>query len=433
MAAIEESELLNSTPSLRDKEYDSYSWELLENHPLRYHPDECIPGLSSYIARYLAILKRRWTERIFPLICLFLMFLIVVQFLAALPYGLTYIVFRSGIEEHQGFVQWPTEFSRTPSACILYNPQAHDAIQYAIDAGCSGVKVDLQAQEGRLLVDSLASDREVSETLENLYLNPLLKKLDARNSAVIYPATTDASSPIGLFDEDPAQPFTLFLELHTSVQAAWPHLVSQLMSLKQKDYLSYRNGTRVVPRPVTIVLTGLEGLDFGDGDGSDHDNVNESMMFDTSLEQLLKEDYGSALKVSQSSHKVRGGNSAQTEADTEDSLNQHHESSYQLVTATANFTRSIGFPHRGGRFSSQQIERVRAQVRAAHRRGLRARYSGTSGYSPPVRRMIWRILVREGADMIEVDGRGCEIPWWRRFFVGGGMECRGRKGDTGSV
>lgn len=293
--------------------------------------------------------------------------------------------------------------------------------------------MDLHAQEGRLLVDSLASDREVSETLENLYLSPLLKKLDARNSAVLYPASTDASSPIGLFDEDPVQPFTLFLDLHSSVHEAWPHLVSQLRSLKQKGYLSFRNGTRVIPRPVTIVLTGLEGLGLGNGVGSDHDNVNESMMFDTSLEKLLKEDYGSTLKVSQPSHKVRGGNSAQTEVDTENSLNQHRESSYRLLTATANFTRSIGFPHRGGRFSTQQIERVRAQVRAAHRRGLRARYSGTSGYSPPVRRMIWRILVREGADMIEIDGRRCEIPWWRRFFVGGGMECRGRKGDTGNV
>ncbi|BAE59857.1 unnamed protein product [Aspergillus oryzae RIB40] len=408
---MKESDLLKSTPSIGNKEYDSYSWELLEDHPLRSHPTECIPGLSSYVAKYLAILKRRWTERIFPIVCLILMFLIVIQFLAALPYGLTYIVFRSGIEEQKGFVQWPTEFSREPSTCILYNPQARDAIQYAIDAGCSGVKVDLQAQESELLVDSLVSDREAPGTLGT---------------------STDETSPIGLFDEDPARPFTLFLELHTSVQAAWPHLVSQLMPLKQKGYLSYRNGTRVVPRPVTIVLTGLEGLDFGDVVGSDHDNILDSMMFDTSLEQLVKEDYGPTLRVTQSSRGVGGSNSAQTEADT-DNLKQSHESSYQLVTATANFTRSIGFPRRGGRFSPQQIERVRAQVRAAHRRGLRARYEGTSDYPPPVRRMIWRILVREGADIIEIDGRGCEIPWWRRFFVTGSMECRGRKGDTGNV
>ncbi|KAB8210019.1 hypothetical protein P875_00053318 [Aspergillus parasiticus SU-1] len=431
MAAMKESDLPNSTPSLGDKEYDSYSWELLEDHPLRSHPTECIPGLSSYVAKYLAILKRRWTERIFPLVCLFLMFLIVIQFLAALPYGLTYIVFRSGIEEQKGFVQWPTEFSREPSTCILYNPQAHDAIQYAIDAGCSGVKVDLQAQEGELLVDGLLSDREAPGTLGSLYLNSLLRKLDARNSAVVSPASTDETSPIGLFDEDPARPFTLFLKLHTPVQAVWPHIVSQLMPLKQKGYLSYRNGTRVVPRPVTIVLTSPEGLDFGDVVGTNHDSILDSIMFDTSLEQLVKEDYGPTLRVTQSSRGVGGSNSAQTEADTE-SLKQHHESSYQLLTATANFTQLIGFPHRGGRFSPQQIERVRAQVRAAHRRGLLARYEGTSDYPPPVRRIIWRILVREGADIIEIDGRRCEIPWWRRFFVTGSMECRGRKGDTGN-
>ncbi|OGM45438.1 hypothetical protein ABOM_006332 [Aspergillus bombycis] len=358
---------------------------------------------------------------------------IVIQFLAALPYGFSYIVFRSGIEGQKGFAQWPTEFSREPSTCILYNPQAHDAIQYAIDAGCAGVKVGFKAQGGELLVDSLVSNREVSGTLDKLYIDPLMKKLDARNSAEVSPAATDESGPIGLFDKDPAQPFTLFLELHTVVQAAWPHLVSQLMPLKRKGYLSYRNGTQVVLRPVTVVLTGLEGLDFGDVVGPEHDSIVESIMFDTSLEQLLKEDYGSALRVSQASHSVRESNPAPTEADTGSSLKQHHESSYQLLTATASFTRSIGFPHRGGRFSPQQIERVRAQVRAAHRRGLRARYEGASDYPPQVQRMIWRILVREGADMIEIDGRRCDIPWWGRYFVGGGMECSGRKGDTGKV
>lgn len=77
MAAMKESDLLKSTPSIGNKEYDSYSWELLEDHPLRSHPTECIPGLSSYVAKYLAILKRRWTERIFPIVCLILMFLYV--------------------------------------------------------------------------------------------------------------------------------------------------------------------------------------------------------------------------------------------------------------------------------------------------------------------------------------------------------------------
>ncbi|KAB8257140.1 hypothetical protein BDV32DRAFT_87398 [Aspergillus pseudonomiae] len=433
MAVMKKSDQLDNTPSLRDKEYDSYSWELLDDHPLRSHPTECIPGLSAYVARYSAILRKQWTERVFPLVCLFLMFLVVVQFLAALPYGFTYIVFRSGIEEPKGFVQWPTEFSREPSTCILYNPQAHDAIQYAIDAGCSGVRVGFKAQGGELLVDGLVSNRQVSGTLDKLYINPLIKKLDARNSAEVSPASTAKSGPIGLFDTDPAQPFTLFLELRTSVQAAWPQLVSQLMPLKQKGYLSYRNGTQVAPRPVTIVLTGLESLDFVDMAEPAHDSIIESIMFDTSLEQLLKEDYGSALRVPQASHSVRESKPAQTEADTGSSLRQHHEFSYQLLTATANFTRSIGFPHRGGRFSPQQIERVRAQVRAAHRRGLHARYEGASDYPPAVRRMIWRILVHEGADMIEIDGRRCEIPWWRRYFVGGGMECHGRKEDTGKV
>ncbi|KAE8378341.1 hypothetical protein BDV26DRAFT_190977 [Aspergillus bertholletiae] len=432
MAAMKEPDLLNSTPSLQDKEYDSYSWELLDDHPLRSHPAECIPGLTSYVARHFAFLRKQWTELVFPLVCLFLMFLIVIQFVAALPFGLTYIIFRSGIEEQKGFLQWPAELRREPSTCILYNPQAQDAVQYAINAGCSGAKVDLRVQGVEFLVGSV-SDPKASGPLDLLYINPLVKKLDARNPIEISPTSPEESDPMGLFDEDPAQPFMLFLDLHTSAQAAWPHLVSQLMPLKQKGYLSYRNGTRVIPRPVTIVLTGLDTLDFSDVVGSDHGSIADSIMFDASLEQFAKEDYGSSSREPQSSRSLGGSNSASTEADTTSGLKQHHDSSYQLLTATANFTRSIGFPHRGGRFSPQQIARVRTQVRAAHRRGLRARYEGVSNYPPAVRRMIWRILVREGADIVEFDGRRCKIPWWRRFFVAGGMECRGQKGDTGSV
>ncbi|KAB8235438.1 uncharacterized protein BDW43DRAFT_309304 [Aspergillus alliaceus] len=429
MAATKDSDLLNSTP-IRTKEYDSYPWELLKDHQLRSHPTECIPVLSSAVAGCLAVMRRRWTERVFPLVCLFLMFLMVVQFLAALPYGLSYIFLRNGNEGKKGFAQWPAEFSKEPGTCILHNPQTHDPVQDAIDAGCSGVRVDIRVHEDELM-SSPMSGQGASDTLHSLYLDRLLTRLDARNSAEISPASSDGPGLMGLLDDDPALPLTILLQFHTLVQTVWPRLVSQLMPLKEKGYLSHRTGTQVVPRPVTIVLTGLDASDFVDIIGSGPDDILDSIMLDIPLERLEKEGYDSMSNLSGPFHGSRSHASAQSDLDPENRLTPPHEL-YQLLTATVNFTRSIGLPHRGGRFSAQQIERVRAQVQAAHRRGLRIRYEGITCYPLPLRRMIWRILVHEGADLIEMEGMGDEIPWWRRFLLAREMECHGRREGTRS-
>ncbi|KAE8352670.1 hypothetical protein BDV28DRAFT_157682 [Aspergillus coremiiformis] len=408
MAATQHSDIFNSKSSVEENQSDSDFWDLLDDHPRRSYPAGFIPHVSSDVARVLAVVRRRCTERIFPLACLCLMFLIVAQFLAALPYGFMYIFLRRGIDGQQVVFPWPAEFRGETSTCILHNLRTRDAVQHAVDAGCSGVKVDIQSSGDELLVESPIPDQEASSTLHSLYLSTLVGKLDAINSAAVSPVSTDGSDPIGLFDGNPGQSFMLFLELHTSLKIAWPQLVSQLTPLKQKGYLSYRNETRVVPRPVTIVLTGFDASEL-----DEDDSMRENIMFDTPLEQLAVDDGDSALTISAPAPGPRSDPA---------------DLPYPVFTATANFSRSIGFPHRGGRFSPRQIERVRAQVRAAHRRGFRARYEGIPSYPPPVRRMIWRILDHAGADFIEIDGTGCEIPWWRRILLIG-MECqRSEKG-----
>jgi hypothetical protein len=77
MAATKDNDKLRMTPIVEEKEYDSVSWGLLEDHPLRSYPTECFPGLLSCIVGYFAALRKRWAERVFSLICLFLMFLYV--------------------------------------------------------------------------------------------------------------------------------------------------------------------------------------------------------------------------------------------------------------------------------------------------------------------------------------------------------------------
>jgi hypothetical protein len=78
MASAMDLEALRDTQPLLDvEEYDSYSWMLLEDHPLRSYPTEvdCHPEILSFTTKCYAIARRRWRERVLPLLCLLLMFL----------------------------------------------------------------------------------------------------------------------------------------------------------------------------------------------------------------------------------------------------------------------------------------------------------------------------------------------------------------------
>lgn len=50
-------------------EYDPW---LLDDHPLRSHPTECIPGLGTFLGEWLTSLQRRWKEALFRAGCLLL-------------------------------------------------------------------------------------------------------------------------------------------------------------------------------------------------------------------------------------------------------------------------------------------------------------------------------------------------------------------------
>jgi len=50
-------------------EYDPW---LLDDHPLRSHPTECIPGLGSFISEWLVSVQKRWKETLVRATCLIL-------------------------------------------------------------------------------------------------------------------------------------------------------------------------------------------------------------------------------------------------------------------------------------------------------------------------------------------------------------------------
>ncbi|KAL4893119.1 hypothetical protein BDV59DRAFT_178482 [Aspergillus ambiguus] len=402
MAASELTSTQCRTPHhLQPDDYDKYSWMLLEDHPLRSYPTHCWPDVFSFLGRCCTALKRRWTERLFPVVCLLLMFLMVIQFIASLPYGVSHLLLRKEVEE-LGAVQWPDEFTST--SCLAYNPLAHgNAIQYAVDAGCTGLKADVWLRDDNELTVGAAASQSADATLQTVYLQPILDQLQELNrdpAAAPIPDDTQA----GLFNSDPAHSFTLVLELHVSLPAAWPRLAALLTPLWERRYLSYTNGSRVISRPVTVVLTGTDPLSV------DKMEIGMDAMS------------GVASSIFIDIHPTERdpGHSSNSPPSTADDSPPTQLTSFFLAhaySASTNFTHAIGKPHRG-RFSRPQIDRVRAQVLAAHTRGLRARFTGIPCHSARLRRVIWRMLAREGADLIEVDWSGCQGRW-RGFLTFG--------------
>ncbi|PYI08527.1 hypothetical protein BO78DRAFT_416698 [Aspergillus sclerotiicarbonarius CBS 121057] len=397
-------------PLLEADEYDEYSWVLLEDHPLRSPPTECCPGILWVIHRCCAAVSKRWSDRALSLISLFLMFLVAIQFLSLLPYGVSYIFLRDQYREQAGFVHWPVEFHDQPAACISYNPRAHsNTIQYSIAAGCTGVKADVWLQDNDLLVGSSMPSLRKESTLRSVYLEPLLGQLDARNTDEAQSDGDTMSAWTGLFEWDPMQQVTLFLEIRSSTQDVWPRLFSELALLSERGYLTHRNGTLAVPGPITVVLTGRSHADLDDTHLLGHESVVDCLFFD---EQLVVEAEGST----PASTEEQGRSEQDSRSPIPGFDKPPLSGAFPLYSASINFSAAIGLPHRG-RFSRQQVVLIQSQVRAAHQRGLLARYEGIPCYSEGIRRMIWRILVHEGADLIEVDWTGCASRGWRFFSL----------------
>lgn len=204
------------------------------------------------------------------------LFSVIVQFLLQLPHVASYFlepVHTKGLPE---FIQTPITVDRAfdrAAACAFGPPSqpggaAHNAIEHALSSGCTGVQVDVWQRHHDLLIgDSSPSPSSSNpgkkDTLKGVYLKSLQHQLDARNAASSNDSKTEKhdsefnARPVGLFDNNPQQTFTIFLDVKTPMRKAWPVLVTQLKALNESGYLSYRNAEQeLVLRPVTIVVSG---------------------------------------------------------------------------------------------------------------------------------------------------------------------------------
>ena len=83
--------------------------------------------------------------------------------------------------------------------------------------------------------------------------------------------------------------------------------------------------------------------------------------------------------------------------------------------ASVSFNSAIGTVWRG-HLSQRQMEMIRGQIRGARRRGLKVRYWDTPAWPISLRNHIWHVLMKEGADVLNVDDlRSASRLDWRKW------------------
>jgi hypothetical protein len=210
----------------------------------------------------------------------------------------------------------------------------------------------------------------------------------------------------GVFDEDPQQTLVLLVDFKTPGHETFRSVSDQLRPLREKNYLSYWDGETFHPRAVTIVGTGNAPFDLITASTTHRD-----IFFDAPLDRLWEPETTS----SPSSEPPLPRRSTPTNptalaalppASAYDPTNSYY--------ASTSFSRTIGFIWRG-RLTAAQLDLLRGQIRGARRRGLKARYWDTPSWPRGLRDHVWQVLLREGAEILNVDDLpGAARATWRR-------------------
>ena len=302
----------------------------------------------------------------------------------------------------------------------------------AIGAGCPSVEADIWYKHDDLCVGHHQYQLDANRTLRNMYIDPLIEILQQRNGIFSCDLEQECGSrpptdqPLaGVFSSEPDQPLVLLIDFKTQDQSIWRELQKQLKPLRDRHLLTYFNGTAIVPGPVIVVGTGSAPFDE-----LTRSDTYRDVFYDAPLELLGDTsakwpnpnpnrahagtpgaDGESVDRASQNDDARPGRLQSADAVGTETSHSYDPSNSYY---ASASFKRAVGHVW-GSRVTEEQLQLIRAQVRGAHRLGLKARYWDVPAWPVGLRNHIWHILIREGVDVLSVDDLRQATTWdWRR-------------------
>ncbi|KAI5283688.1 Altered inheritance of mitochondria protein 6 [Ascosphaera aggregata] len=303
----------------------------------------------------------------------------------------------SSINEPTDALVFPPSLSLTrgvkPVSCHSHNDYWRPRPLYsAVHAGCIGVEADIWLYSDELYVGHTTSTLEPNRTFNHLYVRPLVEILDARNTR----RTLKGETPNGVFLEAPHQTLVLLVDFKMDGQETWPFFMDQLNPLREKGYLTYYDGSRRVDGPVTVVGTGNAPFHLIASNSTHRD-----IFYDAPLARLsegggymesYRPEFGHAFQAVKS---VRSPSSASS------SPYQNYDFTNSFY-ASASFMKSIGTCW-AWMLSKSQVNTIRSHVRDAHEKGLYVRYWSSPTFPHGFRDRIWRLMIREGVDMLNTD------------------------------
>jgi hypothetical protein len=258
---------------------------------------------------------------------------------------------------------YPTDFLRDvlPVPCHSHNDYWRKIPLFsAIYAGCTGVEADVWLRDGDLLVGHTTSSLQLNRTFQSLYVNPLVEILTRQNPTTEYYHDTNN----GVFDTDPEQTLVLLVDVKTDGLATWPWVMKQLDPLRERGWLSYSENGKFYQRPITVVGTGNTPFDL-----IVKNSTYRDAFFDAPLDGLKNSTF--------------------------DSTNSYY--------ASTSFWKAIGMVWWKGSPSDAQLVKIREHLREAHERGLKSRYWQLPEWPIHVRNRLWKVLVEEGIDILNID------------------------------
>jgi hypothetical protein len=248
----------------------------------------------------------------------------------------------------------------TPIPCHSHNDYWRSKPVYsALEAGCIGIEADLWLYKDDLYVAHEWSSIRPNKTFTEMYVKPLVEILDRRNAQL----AGYGSTPNGVYVSAPEQTLILLIDIKGGSEQMWPWVLHQLDPLRKRGWLSYVDRGFVRYGPITIVASGnsrfytvMKNSTFRD------------VFFDAPLSRLSEGIFDSS----------------------------------NSLYASAHFRKAIGLSFTG-KLSGRQLAKIRSQVREAHDKNLLVRYWSQPSWPTVVRNRIWKSLVEEGVDIINVD------------------------------
>lgn len=249
----------------------------------------------------------------------------------------------------------------------------------ALGSGCISVEADVHLSDSELLVGHTSRHLNDKLTLRTMYLDPLKRMIDAQNKN----RTTDSWQ--GLFNQKPQQTFVLLVDHKTSGPETFAELNRQLQPLRDRDYLTYWNGTDRVMRPLTVVGTGNTPFESIIALNATHRDI----FWDANLVALTSkyDDFSKDPFV----------------------YGYNQSNSYY---ASANFYNAVPYGWPEMNYSLPNISLVApaateifgSQLSKAKARGLLTRYWGTPSQPPNLQEVVWRVLMMEWqVDILNMD------------------------------